>query len=138
MLNRSNIPDVDPQELLARYVFSRSHVSRQTQRVKAGAFMPPSNLEFSVTRHRDATEAEIWAVGRNVAAATERSLYGRGDVLAATYDSLELKVVAAPDFSKQNPNHANVVGWPVNDKPAQKLIAEEIAAVAKFVATLDS
>lgn len=65
----------------------------------------------------------------------ERTLYGRGDALAATYVSQELKVVA--DSTKGNPNHANVVDWPVNDKPAQKLIAEEIAAVARFVTTPD-
>ena len=71
MLDPTSIPDVEREELLARYVFSRSHISRITQRVKAGAFMPPANLEFSVTRHHDATEAEIGTVGRNVAAETE-------------------------------------------------------------------
>ena len=133
MLDPSNIPVVNLQELLARYIFSRSHVSRQTQRVKAGAFMPPANLEFSVTRHREATQVEIWAVGRSVADETERALRGRADVLAATYISQVLRV--DPDPTKGNPNHANVVDWPVNDKPAQKLVAQEIAAVARFVAT---
>jgi len=32
-----------------------------------------------------------------------------------------------------NPNHANVSDWPA-DKPAQKIIAQELAAKAKFAA----
>jgi hypothetical protein len=42
-----------------------------------------------------------------------------------------LAVDAAP--TETNPNHANVFGWPA-DKPAQKIIALEIAATASFVA----
>ncbi|MEX2120214.1 MAG: hypothetical protein WD847_11520 [Pirellulales bacterium] len=33
----------------------------------------------------------------------------------------------------KNPNHANIGGWPM-DKPAQKIIALEIAATAVFLA----
>jgi hypothetical protein len=40
--------------------------------------------------------------------------------------------VAAPIVA--NPNRASVEGWSSDDKPAQKLIAQEIAAVAKCVA----
>ena len=132
MLDLSNIPDIEAKELLARYVFSRSHFSRQNQRVKADAFMPPPNLEMSMTRHRDATEAEIWAVGRHIADQREQTLYCRGDAIAATFELQRLSVV--PDPLEENPNHANVVGWPVDDKPSQKLIAQEIAANAQFVA----
>jgi hypothetical protein len=30
-------------------------------------------------------------------------------------------------------HHANIVGWPDNDKPRQKLIALQLAAVATLV-----
>ena len=31
-------------------------------------------------------------------------------------------------------NHANIIGWP-KEKPAQKIIAQEIAAAATFIST---
>lgn len=135
MLDPTKIPfpTVDPNELLARYVFSQRHIDRQAQRVKADAFMPPPNLEMSVTRHRDATQAEIWAVGHEVGKKRDRTMYGRGDVLAVNCQSQKLRIDADP--LTENPNHASIVGWPVGDKPGQMLIAKEIAAVAKFVAT---
>ena len=138
MLDLANVPDVDSQEMLARYVFSKSHISREKRRIKPNAFMPPMNLELSVTRHRDTTEAEIWTIGDDTAAKTNRTLYARGDVLTATYCSQKLQVLAAPELSMNNPNHANVVGWPENDKAAVKLIAMELAAVANFVPAPDS
>ena len=90
--------------------------------------MPPSDLELSITGHLSATDEEIWAVGGEVAIETGKSLYGRGDVLASNCQTLMLAVNAAPLPS--NPNHAHIGGWPP-DKPAQKNIAQQIAAKAK-------
>lgn len=131
MLDPTNVPAVDPNELLARYIFSRRHFSRQTGRVKAGAFMPAPNAELSVTRHRDATQDDLWQAGRGIAQSRDKTLYGRGDVLAATCASQRLTVEADP--IQDNPNHANVIGWPMNDKATLKLMAEEFALAAKFV-----
>ncbi|MBL8819682.1 MAG: hypothetical protein JNL58_26890 [Planctomyces sp.] len=42
-------------------------------------------------------------------------------------------------FILTNPNHVNITNWPsAADKPAQKLIAQEIAAVARFLPTPES
>ena len=49
-------------------------------------------------------------------------------VLAATCESQGLVVEA--DAVEDNPNHAHVVGWPMDDKAACKLIAEEIVLSA--------
>jgi hypothetical protein len=135
MLNPANVPDVDAEEMTARFVVSKRHINKQTLTLKADAFVPHPYDTLSVTRLIEITEDEIWAVGRDVAAARTppRTLRGRGDVLAATYVGQEnLKVVAEP--VEGNPNHANVIGWPsANDETAQVMIAKEIAAVAKFV-----
>ncbi len=131
MLDPTNVPAVESVELLARYVYASKHFSRQNRRVKAAAFLPPGNGRESVTRHREATEAEVWQVGQAAAESRERTLYGRGDVLAATCESQRLAVEADP--IEDNPNHANVVGWPMDDKAKCKLIAEEIAVAARFV-----
>jgi len=131
MLDPTNIPAVESDELLARYIYSSRHFSRESRRVKAAAFLPPGDGKESATRHREATEAELWQVGHAGGAKRGQTLYGRSDVLAATCESQRLKVEADP--IENNPNHANVVGWPMNDKPACKLIAEELAVAAKFI-----
>jgi hypothetical protein len=93
--------------------------------------MPAPDGEISVTRRRYATSDELWQVGHDVARARGQTLYCRGDVLASTFASQNLNVKAAPIDG--NPNHANVGGWPMENKARLKLIAEEIAVVAKFV-----
>ena len=131
MLDPTNVPAVEPNELLARYIFSDRHFSRENRRVKAGAFMPAPDGAISVTRHREATQEEVWHVGETIARLRDMTLYARGDVLAATCASQQLNVEEAP--IEGNPNHANVVGWPMQDKARRKLIAGEIALAAKFV-----
>lgn len=134
MIDPANVPDVDSQEMTARFVVSKSHFNKQTLTLKANAFVPPPNRELSVTRLVKITEDEIWAVGKSVAAARKQTLRGRGDVLVATYLDQKLEVI--PDPVDNNPNHANVTGWPsADDKAMQVMIAKEIAAVAKFVET---
>ena len=64
-------------------------------------------------------------------AAIGKTLYGRGDVTASVCIAQNLTVSAAP--TPDNPNHADVSAWPA-DKPAQKIVALQIAAAAKFVA----
>lgn len=135
MLDPANVPDVDAQEMTARFVVAKRHINKQTSVLRAEAFVPHPYEELSVTRHIEMAEDEIWAVGRQVAAARTppRTLRGRGDVLAATYIGQDLEVIADPVAG--NPNHANVSGWPsADDEAAQLMIAKEIAAVAKFVA----
>jgi hypothetical protein len=122
---------VSGNEALARYILSSSHVRRTDKSVKPDAFMPPLDLELSVTRHLEASEAELWNIGESVALATTRTLYGRADVETDVCLKQKLVVQAAP-IIPQNPNHAHIVGWPSN-KPACKIVAQEIALNAKFI-----
>jgi hypothetical protein len=62
-----------------------------------------------------------------------RTLHGRADFASAICLQQRLSIDPAP--LEGNPNHANVCGWPA-DKPAQKMIALEIAAAARFVAAV--
>ena len=130
MLDASNIPDVDAQELLSRFILSSKHFSRDQSRVKPDAFMPPPNRELSVTRQNMIAEPDLWAVGQHIAEQRGRTLYGRGDALASTFRSLQLEVI--PDPLVGNPNHANVTGWP-EVKAECKLLAMELAAIVKLV-----
>jgi hypothetical protein len=129
VIDPASVPEVSQDEVLARYVLHSSHI-RANGTVKADAFMPYALVQMSVTRHLQASEAELWQVGAAVAATRQRTLYGRADITAQTCLGQKLSVVAAALAG--NPNHANVGNWP-QDKPAQKMIALEIAATASFV-----
>ncbi len=82
MIDPADVPPVDGDKLLARFVLQRSHV-RADQTVKPDAFIPHPHHELSVTRHRSATPAEIWMAGQAVADVRAKTLYGRADVLEA-------------------------------------------------------
>ncbi len=131
MLSPDAVPLVESNETLSRFVFSSRHFSAATGTTKADAFVPHPHAELSVNRDREATDSETWAIGERIATTRKKTLHGRGDAIAASYHSLRLKTVAAPIDG--NPNHVNVTEWPANNKAAQKLIAQELAAVAKFV-----
>lgn len=117
---------ITADEQLARFILQRSHL-RQDGTVKQDAFVPYPWPDLSVTRHLQLTERELWRVGQDIARQTEKNLCGRADVKAADFLRHRLRVITAPVAG--NPNHANVTGWPT-EKPAQKIIAQQIAAAA--------
>ena len=130
MIDPANVPEVAAGELLARFIFFSNHFRPGDKTVKPNAFLPPANLLCSVTRHFEATENELWSVGEGVASKRDVTLYGRGDIRAGT--CIRQRLVVSKDPIPENPNHANVCGWPA-DKPAQKIIAQELAAAASLV-----
>ncbi|MEL7142289.1 MAG: hypothetical protein AAGL08_08720 [Cyanobacteria bacterium J06573_11] len=127
MLDPSHIPPVDDDELLARYVTQSGQFRKGDQSVKADLFMPHPHRELSVTRHRDATESEIWAVGKAVALSRKR-LYGRADIQAMHCQVDDLRITAKP-LLPQNPNHADIEGWPI-EKADKKVLALRLADTA--------
>ena len=119
-------------ELLARYITYSRWFRKQDQTVKQDAFIPPEDpLELSVTRHINLTEDDIWRVGKGIVNDTPRTLYGRADVETGHVKAQKLNVVSQP--VPDNPNHANIIGWPI-EKDARKMRALEIAKAARFVA----
>lgn len=124
-------PAVSDEELLARFVFYGRWV-REDRTLRPDGFMPSLSGELSVTRHHELSEAEVWQIGQTVADARPGvTLYGRADLKAIDARRQRLQVDAAP--FPTNPNHANIAGWPP-EKPAQKIVAIELAASAMFVA----
>ena len=133
MIDPSHVPPVADDELLARYVVQSKHYRVSSGTVKQDLFVPHPHQDLSVTRHLQATEAEIWSVGKLVADAQQRTLYGRADVRTSFCLAEQLVVDKAP--IPGNPNHANVKGWPT-EKSDQKVIAMKLAAAAKkFIPT---
>lgn len=131
MFEPGAVPDISKDEILARFVLFTRWYNASDYSVRQDAFMPPQNLEFSVTRRREATEDEIWNEAKRVAALRQRPLYGRADVSASDCTAVGLNVKADPVLP-WNPNHAIIIGWP-NNKPEQKLKALQIASKARFL-----
>jgi hypothetical protein len=106
--------------------------ARSDGTVKQDAFMPPPDLQLSVTRHVGLSQEMLWRIGlevvREVGATRSAALIGRADLTASSIMS-PLAVEAAPLPS--NRNHAHIIGWP-NDKPAQNNLAQRLAAIAEY------
>lgn len=124
---RTTVPLIEANEWLARFILNRTQI-RQDRTVKQDAFIPHPHRDLSVTRHLQLSETQLWEIARGVARQTHKTLHGRADVQAAVFLRQELRVVSDP-ILPENPNHANVTGWPA-EKPAQKIIAQQIAAAA--------
>ena len=120
---------IGDDEQLARFVLFSKDICTSGQRVKPDAFIPHPYTDLSVTRHNELSEKQLWNVGRNVATARKRTLYGRADVSTVTVKRQSLSIESQP--VKGNPNHANILGWP-KEKPAQKIIALELAAASTY------
>lgn len=88
--------------------------------------MPNRNGEVSVFRVAGLNETEIWTIGGDVARSVARNLHGRAEIEARAVRQKDLDVVPA----EPPPRHANIVGWPDNDKSRQKILALELAGVA--------
>ena len=117
-------------EQLARFILASNWIRKADQTIKPDAFIPHPYPDLSVTRHSNLSEEALWRVGQGIAAVRPATLYGRADICAYAVRRQSLDVVSQPVAN--NPNHANVTGWPA-DKPAQKIIAQELAAKAHFV-----
>ena len=122
-------PPVEEEELLARFVTVAKWV-REDQTIRQDAFIPPKDLNLSVTRHLVLSQDELWAIGQAVADAVAKHpkavLYGSADIRVRQVTHEKLRVEPAP--LPENENHAHITGWP--DKAARKSIAQSLADAA--------
>ena len=116
-------------ELLARFVLKTEWI-RKDSTIKQDAFIPPKDLQLSVTRHNGISTEQLIEIGKAVANETSLEFLGRADIKAGAAVKSSLKAVAWP--LECNQNHAHIIGWPA-DKEARKTIAQEMAAAAKFI-----
>ncbi len=124
-------------ELLARFVVVDGWI-RADGSIRQDAFLPPRDLNLSVTRHGALTMSELWACGRAVAQSVSHrrttALRGRCDLAASVVGAQLLRVDLVPLTG--NPNHAHITGWPL-EKSAQKSLAQRLAASAVYVPSPD-
>lgn len=123
---------VDNMELIARFVVRKEWV-RADNTVRPDAFVPPQDLNLSVTRHISLSIEDLWNRGLVFAETQAKALLGRIDAAAENIRAArqpDIDVVPHPILG--NPQHAHIVGWP-STKPEQKLIAQRISAQSVFV-----
>lgn len=115
-------------EPVARYLVHKSDFSREKNRVKPRAFMPPADLKTSLFRTLGLSEDETWSLGEEFVARPQKlTLRGRGDLLVCDIAGTGLRV--EPDEPPER--HANIVGWSA-DKDKQRSVAQELAARASL------
>jgi hypothetical protein len=129
MMDATGTPLSD-DEMLARFVLKKEWIRKADNTLKQDAFIPPKDLQLSVTRHAGISAEQLIETGKAVAVETSLEYLGRADIKVGTVVKNALKAVAWP--LPKNQNHAHVIGWPA-DKEARKTIAQELAAAAKFV-----
>ena len=100
---------------------------RSDETVRPKLFLPFKHVELSVNRHRESSEEELWKVGGLVAETRGRTLYGRADIVAIKCREEPLDVVPKP--LPDNPNHADIVGFP-EKKEDQLSLAQKLASHA--------
>jgi hypothetical protein len=123
-------PFVADNEPLARFVTTSRWYRPGNLTVRPEAFIPHPYPELSVTRHRSLSEEDIWKIGQSITDFRSVNLHGRADIMAVEVRKQKLTVEPKP--VPENLNHADITGWPA-DKPTQKILALELAAVARYV-----
>ena len=125
------IKTLSKDEIIARYLTSSKWFSRENNRVKHNAFLPPPSMKLSVFRIDNLSESKIWEIGQKRVVnkiIPPRNLYGRADIktLNILETGLEIHLDNIP------PRHADIVNWP-NEKSKRKEIALELAENASLV-----
>ena len=135
MLDEKNVPPVELDERVARYLVNRRNI-RSDQTIKSDEFVPYKHVDLSVNRLRSCADEEIWKFGRQVAEQRGKVLLGRTDLSVEDCHIESLSVIAKP--IPKNPNHADIAGYP-SIKADQKALALKLAANAsKLIPTPDS
>lgn len=127
MIDPTHIPLITDDELLARFIVN-SNEMRADGSVRPQLFLPYKRVELSLNRHRDATLAETWAIGRVVAEQRGKMLLGRADIRASACRIQPLDVVPRP-ILPHNANHADIIGYPPRKDEQLSLAAKLAAAV---------
>jgi len=141
MIDPANVPPIENGELLACYVFASNHIIKASNTIKPEALLPRPNhqlnarLELSVTRHLQATTAEVVEAGVRIGQlrTPARTLKGRVDFTVEACRGANLEVIEDaipnndPSGAPENPNHAVLIQWPAA-REEQIEIAQDLLA----------
>lgn len=123
---------IDDSEKIGRFIFSKSHFSKENKNVRYGAFMPAPDNKASVYRIDNHTEEQIAFIDQEFVSGKRtdnRKSKARADIFASQIRETKLDVIPDPTPHKQ---HANIEGFS-SEKSKRKLEAIELAEKATLV-----
>jgi len=100
---------VGDDETIARFIFSSSHFSKGTERVKYGAYLPAKDGESSVYRVTGLHWDKIWDIGKDYVETDKRKIRACAEATAIEITRHSLSIL--PE-TKKHYRHANIVAWP--------------------------
>ncbi|HUY81495.1 MAG TPA: hypothetical protein VMU92_07210 [Acidobacteriaceae bacterium] len=111
--------ELEPHDLVSRFIYSSRAFSAQHGFAKPGAFNPEPYSKLSVFHSTGLSDKEIWGNGRKTLSAQRGrdKIYCRADLSVAIFISHLLKVIRDDDPFER---HTSVVGWPNNANPDQR------------------
>ena len=123
---------VQDNELLARYIFSKSHFSKENKRIKPQAFIPPKNKNtISVIRQNECSKTDILKIGKTIEETRGSSLKAYCSVLTKEVRAINDLDVKSDTSNNQHKRHANIIINPKNYNKAKiKQITEDLATIA--------
>jgi hypothetical protein len=115
-------------ELLARFLTSRSHFAPARRRVKLPAFLPGPDGTLSVFAIQGLDDRATWLIGdRVVAEPAGRTIHARAEFESGVVPP---PLTVVPDDTP--PRHRTIDGWPPDDS-ARHALALELANAARLV-----
>ena len=126
---------VENDEPLARYIFSKTDFSKQNNRVKHHAFMPPTKNknEISVIRHKNCSKDCILKIGRKTANFRQQSLKAVSSIRANQVRSINDLDVESDTSKGQHRRHANITGFHNYTDAKVRNIAQKLADSAHLL-----
>ena len=118
-------------EWTSHFLFDRDKFTESTGNVAVKAYYPNKRYNcVSVICSDGLDSPSIWDIGDLYVAPTRgRSILARADLASTHIRAVGLRVTPDSTF----PRHANIEGWPKEDKDKCKSLAQELRAEAKLV-----
>jgi hypothetical protein len=103
--------ELPPGELVARFIYSKNHMTARNSRPKPGAFDPSPHSVLSVVHSTGLSDAEVWGIGRLTLSDSpgRERIHGRADIPTSSFIEKGLRTVR-DDIGFQR--HVSVTGWP--------------------------
>ena len=128
-------PLIEDDEPLARYIFSKSHFTKQ--RVKRQAFMPLKD-KVSVIRHKECLIDYILKIGKQMEKNRRERLKAIASVLTQDVRSMNGLDVESDTSDKQHKRHANIKNFHGYNDAKIRQLAQKLADKARLLSTYNN
>lgn len=118
---------INKEELVSRYIKTKSHIKTSTNSIKHGAFMPPKDRQdLSVFRILGLTENDIWSLAdKNI----PFKVIARANLKVNDIENINFLKVKEDEPPER---HANIINFPIEREDIIE-IAKELAICSNLV-----